>query len=248
MGRTRAWERARAAARWAGRHVELRLAAALAVAGGLMWGFAELTGDVLERDTHAFDAAVLLALREPSDLADPLGPAWMHEAARDITALGSIAVLTLLVVAAVGYLWVARERTRAWALLAGVGGAALGVQLAKDAFVRPRPDVVPHLAEVYTASFPSGHSTMSAAVYLVTGMLLAAAQRRVVLRAYIMLVAIVIVVLVGVSRVYVGVHWPTDVLAGWTLGTAWSIVVFRLSVWREKPRARRAPPAKHAHA
>lgn len=234
--------------RWAQRHVELRLVMALAAIGGLTWAFVELTGDVLERDTHALDTAILLAFRDRGDPADPLGPVWMHEAGRDITALGSPVVLVLLTAATFGYLWLSGRRRLGWILLAGAGGAALFMQLAKEALGRPRPDVVSHLTQVLSPSFPSGHSTMSAAIYLVLGMLLARLQRGRALRAYVVLVAVVVVVLVGVSRVYVGVHWPTDVLAGWTLGTAWAIAVWTASVWRERPRERAHEGTGEAHA
>ena len=236
-------ERWRRAAARLGRHVELRVVASLLIAVGLGWAFAELSDAVLEQETHAFDRAVLLALREPGDPADPLGPRWMHEVGRDITALGGFAVLSLLTAAVAGYLWIRRQHRAALVLLAGVLGAALLSPLLKAAFDRPRPALVPHMAEVYSTSFPSGHAMMSAAAYLVLGMMLARAHRGRRVRAYIVTVAALVALLVGLSRVYIGVHWPTDVLAGWAIGALWAIVVWTLARWPKRPRRPAEEPA-----
>lgn len=218
------------------RHIELRLVVSLLIAVGLGWAFAELTDAVLEDETHAFDRAVLLALREPGDPSDPLGPSWMHEVGRDITALGGFAVLALLTCAVLGYLWMRRQHRAGLVLLAGVLGAATLSPLLKEAFDRPRPELVPHMTEVYSTSFPSGHAMMSAATYLVLGMMLARVHRARRVRAYIVTVCALVAILVGVSRVYVGVHWPTDVLAGWSIGALWAIVVWTIGAgprgWR----------------
>ncbi len=244
---SRAARRARSWARWLRRHVELRPIAALFAIAVLAWALAELTDDVLERDTHAVDTAVLLALRDAGDPSDPLGPPWMHEVGRDVTALGGVAVLGLLTAAVLGYLWLRGEGRVGSVLVAGVVGAASLSQLLKGVFDRPRPDLVPHLSEAYSASFPSGHAAMSAATYLVLGMLLARVHRRREVKAYLVLVGVLLAVLVGVSRVYVGVHWPTDVLAGWTLGALWAIAVWTVGRWVEDRRRRvidpRARPA-----
>lgn len=221
-------------------HVEVGVVAALLTAGGLAWGFAELTDAVFEHEVRAFDRAVLLALREPGDPSDPLGPVWVHEVGRDVTALGGMAVLTILTVAVLGYFWIRRKHRTGWILLAGVAGAAFWSHLLKLVFGRPRPDLVPHMAEVYSASFPSGHATMSAATYLVLGMLLARVHHRRAVRAYIVSVGVMLALLVGVSRVYVGVHWPTDVLAGWALGALWAICVWTVARWLTGRAASRA--------
>jgi len=186
---------------------------------------------------------VLLALRDPGNPSNPLGPRWLHEVGRDITGLGGITVLTLLTTATLGYLWIRRQHRAGWVLLAGVLGAALMSQLLKQAFDRPRPDLVPHMAEVYSASFPSGHAMMSAATYLLLGLMLAHVHRGRRVRAYIVTVSVVVALLVGVSRVYMGVHWPTDVLAGWALGALWAIVVWTLAHRRGPRRHPRPAPA-----
>jgi undecaprenyl-diphosphatase len=106
--------------------------------------------------------------------------------------------------------------------------------LLKMGFDRPRPDLVPHGALVYTASFPSGHATLSAVVYLTLGALLARVQPRLVLKLYLLGLAILLTVMVGVSRVYLGVHWPTDVLAGWAVGAAWALLCWATALWLQR--------------
>ena len=218
------------------------LAVLAAIAGGL-WAFIELSEEVLEGETHAIDTAILIALRTPGDLSDPLGPGWLEEMLRDFTALGGTGVLTLLTLAVVGFLLVAKAPRAALAVALAIGGGLLLSTLLKSGFDRPRPELVPHGSLVYTSSFPSGHSMMSATVYLT----LAALVSRIVhlrrLRVYIVSVAVLLTLLVGFSRVYLGVHWPTDVLAGWTVGAIWalgaSVLMLRLQMGRavEGPRA-----------
>lgn len=226
-------ERASAFVRWMLAHVELRTVMPLLLVGCLAWAFAELADEVVDDETHAFDRAILLAMREPGDPADPLGPPWMHEVGRDVTALGGITILGLLTASILGYLWMRGLHRLGWALLAGISGAGIFTQSLKALFGRPRPDLVPYMTEVHSAAFPSGHASMSAATYLVLGMILARAHRRRALRAYIVSVCVVLTLLVGISRVYIGVHWPTDVLAGWTLGGLWATCVWTAVRWFE---------------
>ncbi len=207
---------------WLDRDALKRLVVFLLIAACL-WIFAGIADEVMEGDSLRFDRGVLLALRTAGDPSDPIGPIWFEQSVRDITALGGTTVLTLIVIAAVGFLLIERKRrTVAFLLLAVLGGMMLTLVL-KAGFDRPRPDFVPHAQQVYTASFPSGHSMNSAIVYLVLGAILAQAHRSKAIKVYVMTMAIVITVLVGVSRVYLGVHYPTDVLAGWTLGAGWAL-------------------------
>jgi undecaprenyl-diphosphatase len=192
------------------------------VAGGL-WVFVELSQAIGEDDVRALDRAVLLSLREPGDPADPLGPRWVEEMGRDLTALGGVAVLGLVSAAAALFLWMARRpRSVALLLVAFAGGQALSLAL-KHGFSRPRPELVPHGSFVYTSSFPSGHSMMSAVVYLTLGALLARVLPRRRMKLLVMACALGATALTGASRVYLGVHWPTDVLAGWSIGAAWAV-------------------------
>ncbi|WP_029008596.1 phosphatase PAP2 family protein [Azospirillum halopraeferens] len=206
----------------------------LLLVGGGVWGFVLLADLVIEGETEAFDRTVLLALRNPADVSDPLGPRWLEEMGRDITALGSMGVLTMLTLAVTGYLAMRRLWRAAALLPVSVGGGMLVSTLLKMVFERARPDLVPHGAYVYTASFPSGHSMMAAVTYLTLGALLARVEPDPRIKAYILTLAVAVTVLVGVSRVYLGVHWPTDVLAGWTVGAAWALTVWLVARWLQR--------------
>jgi undecaprenyl-diphosphatase len=210
-------------------HHELGLLISLATFAGGVWLFVVLTGEVLEGDTHAFDQWLLLAMRNSADLSDPVGPLWFEELARDVTALGGVGLLTFLTLAIAGFLWLdGKGRSALFLVVAIAGGLAASMSL-KAGFDRPRPELVPHGSHVYTSSFPSGHSMMSAIVYLTLGALLARFQRSRRLKAYVLGLAALITLCVGASRVYLGVHWPTDVLAGWTAGAAWALACWMIA-------------------
>ena len=190
----------------------------------LVLSFAFLTDVVVGGGTQQFDERVLRAFRSADDATQPIGPSWLQSAALDITALGSAAVLGLLVLAIVGFmllqgLW----RTAVFVVVASSGGWILN-SLLKTLFNRARPDVVPHLSQVFTLSFPSGHAMTSATVFLTLGALLMRVADRRATRIYCMSVAMFLTVLVGTTRVYLGVHYPTDVLAGWLAGSSWAIL------------------------
>lgn len=195
----------------------------ISVISGLIWIFLELAEDMSAGDTHAFDEAVLLSLRNATDRALPAGPAWLETVMRDITALGGVTVLGMLVASVVGILWFQSRHRTAIFLLIAVAGGQLFSNVAKAIFDRPRPDLVPHGTMVTSASFPSGHSMMSAVIWLTLAAMVARTEPQRSVRIYLMSIAILITLLVGVSRVYLGVHWPTDVLAGWAAGLAWAM-------------------------
>jgi undecaprenyl-diphosphatase len=204
------------------------VALACVVAG--VWGFALLADEVLEGGTQAFDQRVLLAFRH-SDTRAPIGSPSVQEAARDITALGGVAVLTLLTAIAAGFLALDGKKHMALFVVGSIlGGVAAGTIL-KDVFHRPRPDLVPVSVYVSGASFPSGHSMMSAVTYLTLGALLARSQERKRVKAYFLMVAMFLTFAIGVTRVYLGVHWPTDVLAGWTAGAVWALLCWLTARW-----------------
>jgi undecaprenyl-diphosphatase len=212
----------RGALMWIGQHDLVVLLSVLIVLLCAV-GFAVLADIVDEGATQRIDEWALRAMRRPDDPARPLGPRWLAEVGRDITALGGVAVLTLLTLAVVGFFWLCRMYDSMWLVIATTVGGVIVSMLLKGLIGRPRPDVVPHLAIVHSASFPSGHSMLAAVVYLTLGTLLAEAVQSRMLRAYFLLTAALLAVLVGVSRVYLGVHYPTDVLAGWAAGVAWAI-------------------------
>lgn len=219
--------------RWLGSHELAVLLAAAGIAAGV-WAFALLSDEVIEGGTQGFDRRILLAMRHPGDLT-PIGPLWLQEAARDITALGAVTVLGLFAAITAGYLALDGKRRMAIVVIGSVASGYLVSTVLKDMFHRARPDIVPH-AVVTTASFPSGHSMMSALTYLVLGALLARSQERKALKAYFLLVAAFLSFLVGVTRVYLGVHWPTDVLAGWTAGGVWALFWWLVTMWLQNRR------------
>jgi undecaprenyl-diphosphatase len=209
-------------------------AALLIIACGLL-GFIEIAEEVQQKESHSYDEKILLAMREAGNPADPLGPPWMEEMGRDLTALGGFTILTGLTVVSMGLMLLyGRVRLSLLTLVAITGGMQASAWL-KSLFGRPRPDLVPHGVLVTSASFPSGHAMMAAVVYLTLGVMLARTQPSRKVRLYIVSLSVIIALLVGCSRVYLGVHWPTDVLAGWTLGGAWA-VTFGLIALKVDPR------------
>ncbi len=209
---------------------------ALAGEEGLQWlglllalvvcslGFVALADEILEQETQSFDETVVRMLRRAEDPATPIGPAWLRIAALDLTALGGGTVLTLVTLTVCGFLALVRHfRSLLLVLGSTVGGGLLNAAL-KGLFARPRPTVVPHLAEVSSASFPSGHAMLSAIVYLTLGALLVQLTERHRLKAYVLGVAVLLTFLVGLTRVYLGVHYLTDVLGGWVAGLAWALL------------------------
>jgi undecaprenyl-diphosphatase len=190
----------------------------------LLWIFMVLVGEIAEGETQAFDVMILKALRRRDDPSKPIGPAWLENALLDLTALGGSTVLGLVIVAVVGFLLLqARYRTALFVLITSASGELVSTVM-KQAFNRPRPSVVPHLRDVYTTSFPSGHAMESAIVYLTLGAILMRVTESRVTKLYCLGMAMLLTLLVGVSRVYLGVHYPTDVIGGWIIGFVWASV------------------------
>lgn len=210
--------------------LEARTLIALFISGGAMLLFAEFVGRVVEGDTRVFDESVLLAFRNPNNPSYPIGPAWLLIMFRDITSLGGYAVVMLISLAAIGYLLMDGKRGAALWVLISVGGGAVLSNLLKIAIDRPRPDLVARLVEVNTTSFPSGHATLAAVTYLTLGALLSRVEARRGAKIYVLTVAVALTFLIGVSRIYLGVHWPTDVLAGWCVGAAWAMLCWRIAL------------------
>lgn len=189
----------------------------------LLVAFVRLASEVLEGETLQFDKQMLSALRDPADSSRPIGPPWLVSGALDITALGSATVLGLVVFGVTGFLVLQGMWRMGTFVFVACSGAWFINYALKQFFERPRPDVVPHLREVFTMSFPSGHALTSAVVYLTLGALLMRVSRSRLTKLYCMGVAMLATFLVGGSRVYLGVHYPTDVLAGWLVGLSWAL-------------------------
>ena len=231
VGTTGGW--IRKVLRWIGIH-EFSVLIALLLLMGAVWAFIELADEVMEGSTQKFDDWAIRALRRPDDPATPLGPPWLAEMGRDLTALGGVAVLTLLTLAIAGFLWMRRMYGAMLLLVASTLGAVAASLLLKNLFDRPRPQLVPHLSIVHTSSFPSGHSMLSAAVYLTLGLLLGQFVQERLHRAYFLIIAVSLTFLVGISRVYMGVHYPTDVLTGWTAGLAWALFCWLIARFMQR--------------
>lgn len=218
---------------------EIGAAVALLTFALSAWLFLAVAEEVSEGETALIDRRFLMALRAGGDPGDPLGPHWLEIAAADVTALGSIAVLSLLVLLLTGlFVSLSRPREAALVLTASAGGLALS-QALKALFGRERPDLALRAVEAANPSFPSGHAMLSAVVFLTLGALSARFAQRRRVKAYAMGAALLATLLVGCTRVYLGVHWPTDVLAGWFVGGAWATGCWLLA-WtlerRLKPR------------
>jgi undecaprenyl-diphosphatase len=202
---------------WLGGHGHVVIFAVLLVVAGT-WAFVKLLFEVKEGETQHFDEWLVRWLRVHE------GPPWLQEVGRDMTALGGVAVMALVTFAVAGYLLLARRyKAMLFVLVATFGGLVLSSVL-KHFIARDRPSIVEHRSVVYTSSFPSGHSMLSAVVYLTLGSLLARITPGRVLKLYFLVLAMTLTFLVGVSRVYLGVHWPTDVLAGWCGGLVWALL------------------------
>lgn len=213
---------------------ETGLLLALLLAAGALYAFSVIADAVSEGETAHLDRVIMLALRDPADPTQPLGPRWLREAARDVTALGGTTVLTFVTLGITGFLALSGRRATALLVLASVGGGTILSNTLKTLFNRARPDIVPHAMEVYTQSFPSGHSMLSAVTWLTLGALVARAEPRRRVKTYVIAMAILTTLAVGISRVYLGVHWPTDVLGGWTLGAGWALTCWLAARWLQR--------------
>ena len=203
--------------------IETRILVLVAlIALGLLL-FLHIASEVGEGETMAFDRAILMALRVPGRPWEPIGPRWLLNVMMQITAIGGGTFLTLMSGMVAAYLFAARRPATAVFVIGAVAGGAILDSILKDVFERPRPGLVTHLVNVSSASFPSGHAMNSTVTYLTLGVLLAKTERRRAVRIYLISAAIVLALLVGFSRIYLGVHWPTDVIAGWCIGSVWAL-------------------------
>jgi len=216
------------------RGLELKVLGGVAAIFAAVWVFLAVADEIQDEEVMAVDERILLALRNPADYSDPLGPGWLEEMGRDFTALGGVGVLTLLTLGTCIYLLMIHRARAALFTMAAIGSGWIVSNVLKMGFDRPRPDLVPHGSIVYTASFPSGHAMMSAVTYLTLAVLLGRAVPSWRLRSFFLFVAMFLTVLAGVSRVYLGVHWPTDVVAGWAVGAAWAGMCWLVERWMQE--------------
>lgn len=202
----------------------------------LLASFGALAHEISEGEPLGFDRTIITALRHAPHYSQPIGPHWFNNAMVDLTALGGVTVLTLAVILATALLLLRHQRRMAALLVfATLTGALAGTAL-KHLFSRPRPDVVHHLVEVNSLSFPSGHAMNSAIVFLTLGAIVSRNYREHSTRLFILLCAIGLVLVIGFSRIYLGVHWPSDVLAGWSIGGAWALLMGLLASRMQESR------------
>jgi len=228
------------ARRWLRHNLEAGSVLILLALIAAIWIFFGVADEVIEGDATAIDEAILLAMRSPGDLSNPIGPPWLEEMGRDFSALGGTAVLGLLTLVVAGYLVFQNYIRTMVFLLVSVTGVLIVSSFAKHFFERPRPELVPHDSIVFTASFPSGHSMMSAVTYLTLAAIIARLEPRRRVKLYLLSVAVLLTFGVGISRVYLGVHWPSDVIAGWAAGAGWALLCLGIARWLER-RGRIAP-------
>ncbi|KFB09442.1 phosphatase PAP2 family protein [Nitratireductor basaltis] len=211
-----------------------------AILGLGVYGFVAIADEVAEGEMAQIDERLFLLFREADDPGEPLGPPWLEETAVEVTAIGGYPLIVLTLAAVVGLFLVTKRYGPALYAVLAVGSGALLTHYLKLYYARPRPDLVDHLDAIHTLSFPSGHAMVTTIAYLTLAALVVrfVDDRRV--RIYVLSVAVFVAIIVGLSRIYVGVHWPSDVAAGWALGAAWAslswLVVQLLQYWRSRSR------------
>lgn len=213
---------------------ERKLVVSVALTAAAGYAFIGIAEDTMEGETAKLDNAVLESLRSTTNTSQPIGPEWLLPAAQDISALGGVAVTTLLITTICGYFLLKKKLRMMLFLLASVIGGTVANVLLKDFFGRTRPSIVPPLEPTMDESFPSGHSMLSAIVYLTLAAMLAKSTSSTVVKIYYMVIGIGLAVLIGLSRLYLGVHYPTDVVAGWCAGLAWAAMSYTIAAWLQR--------------
>jgi undecaprenyl-diphosphatase len=216
---------------------EARALAVVLVCGLALWGLIYLGGEMREGETLGFDRDLMMALRAPGRPHAPIGPPWLPDAMRDVTALGSTALITLATLTASAALLYRKRWGRALVLLLVVVLANASDDLLKVFYNRARPDFAVAGLYIRSQSFPSGHSTASAALWLSLATIAASFEARTDAKVFWFVTAVLAILAVGFSRVYLGAHWPTDVVAGWVLGAMWALIGWAAWNWLS-PRQR----------
>nr|WP_299907889.1 phosphatase PAP2 family protein [Sphingomonas bacterium] len=218
------------------RHPPWPLIGAGAVAAAVL--LLGLIGTLIDRGLQfGFDRAILLAMRHGTMHGAAIGPVWLRQAMVDVTALGGETVLVILVTVIAGFLAVQRHWLTMGLVLGGTITGSIAVGIAKALIGRARPELTDHLVQVTSASFPSGHAANSAIIYLTIASLVVQIVEERRARLFILAVAVLLVTAIGFSRIYLGVHWPSDVLAGWSFGTLWALAWWALGAWARLRRA-----------
>ena len=216
---------------------DLRLVLELIVLAGLVLAFLKIGHEIGDDSMERFDRAILLAFR--ASPGDPLGSPGFEAAIMHLSGLGSGAVTGLVTVIAVAFLCLAGRWRFAALVLACALATLLAMWLLKGIYERPRPSIVTAIDPPGDASFPSGHSMISSALYLTLATMIARALPTRRLRVFAVAIGALLTLMIGVSRLYLGVHYPTDVLAGWTVGATLALACGIL--------ARKLAPKVNAH-
>ncbi|MXP40865.1 phosphatase PAP2 family protein [Altererythrobacter soli] len=200
---------------------------ALAVSALCWAGFAILVVLVVTDNGRGFDQTGLMFWRYGDGL-EPRGPEWLLEAVRDVTALGGVLLRNLVALGAVAALLFLRLRREAVLMVLTVAGAWLVGYGIKLLVGRERPEIVPHLTDAGGASFPSGHSFNAAVVYIAIALAFATMSSRQSVRFTVIGAAVILSMAIAWSRVWLGVHFPSDVAAGWLGGAGWAFMAAAL--------------------
>lgn len=212
----------------------------MVVAGSGLLVFADIAEDMMEGEGHGVDALALAFFRPSANPHDALGPTWFEHAVAELTTFGGTANLTLIALVVILFLLIQKRLASVLLVVFALGGGAIISESAKVLFGRDRPPLIYRAVETANASFPSGHAMLSTVTYLTLGALLAQVMPRKREKAFVFAVAVALALIVGASRVYLGVHWLSDVLAGWALGAAWAMICW-LAAWWIRRNLRRHP-------
>ncbi len=177
---------------------------------------------VVEQRTAFLDQRVLMWFRDANDLANPWGPGWFEETVKDLSALGGYPILVLVAIFTLVLLLAAGQAIAALVFVASLVSGSVLSSVLKLLFQRPRPDLVDHLDRTFTASFPSAHAMFGTVAWLMVAAMAARFVPDFRLRNLVISMSVGVALIIGLTRIYLGVHWPSDVIAGWAMGGAWA--------------------------